>query len=97
MFGLTMFTPRRDQWALGSETFVRRADLPRQRLDRRKRLESGLHDGASEMDADRAQSAPGDGVARLLYNRASRCRTDERRGAARYIAELEPSGYNTTP
>ena len=54
MFGLTMFTPR--PGPVGAELGDVRPtrDLPRQRLDRRERVESGFQDRSSEVDHDRS-------------------------------------------
>ena len=56
--------------------------LPRQRLGGRARMDAGLHDRSPDVEADRPQPAAGNGVARVLHDRAARRRADERVRAA---------------
>jgi LPS export ABC transporter permease LptG/LPS export ABC transporter permease LptF len=97
MFGLTMFTPKADRWALASETFVRRAVF----RDGQWMGEQGWRQDFS-VDPPKWTNIDRSPIPRMESPDyftteppdAELMSVSELR---RYTAELEPSGYNTTP
>jgi len=97
MLGLTMFTPRGDRWELASETFVRRAIF-------RDNAWVGEHGWRQDFRTDpptwtTIDRGPLPGMESPEYFKteppdAELMSVSELR---RYTAELEPTGYNTTP
>jgi LPS export ABC transporter permease LptG/LPS export ABC transporter permease LptF len=97
MYGLTMFTPRADRWALASETFVRRAIF-------RDNAWVGEHGWRQDFTTDPPKwqaidRSPLPGMESPEYFTtappdAELMSVTELR---RYIVDLEPSGFNATP
>jgi LPS export ABC transporter permease LptG/LPS export ABC transporter permease LptF len=97
MYGLTMFTPRTDRWALATETFVRRAVY----RDNTWVGENGwIQNFTTDPPTWKAiERSPLPGMESPDYFTtappdAELMSVTELR---RYIAELEPSGFNATP
>ena len=97
MFGLTMFAPRRDQWALSSETFVRRAIF-------RDNVWTGENGWSQDFRTDPPKwttiaRSPLPGMESPDYFTTEPPDAELMSVAElqQYTAELEPSGYNTTP
>jgi LPS export ABC transporter permease LptG len=97
MFGLTTFAPRRDQWALSSETFVRRAIF-------RDNLWTGENGWSQDFMSDPPKwttitRSPLPGMESPDYFTTEPPDAELMSVAElqQYTAELEPSGYNTTP
>jgi LPS export ABC transporter permease LptG/LPS export ABC transporter permease LptF len=97
MFGLTMFTPRADRWALSSETFVRRAVF----RDNVWVGEQGWRqdfttDPPSWKPIDRS-SLPGMESPDYFTTEPPDAELMSVSDLRRYIGEIEPSGFNATP
>ena len=97
MYGLTMFTPRADRWELSSETFVRRAIF-------KDNVWVGEQGWTQDFTTDPPKWKPID-RSPLPGMESPEYFTTEPPDAElmsvaelrRYIVELEPSGFNTTP
>ena len=97
MFGLTTFAPRPDQWALSSETFVRRAIF-------RNNVWTGENGWSQDFSTDPPKwttiaSSPLAGMESPDYFTTEPPDAELMSVAElqQYTSELEPSGYNTTP
>ncbi len=97
MFGLTMFAPRRDQWALSSETFVRRAIF-------RDNVWTGENGWSQDFRTDPPKwttiarsPLPGMESPDYFTTEPPDAELMSVGELQQYTVELEPSGYNTTP
>jgi LPS export ABC transporter permease LptG/LPS export ABC transporter permease LptF len=97
MFGLTMFAPRRDQWELSSETFVRRAVFNGNAWTGESGWSQDFMTDPPKWTTIERSPLPGMESPDYFTTEPPDAELMSVSELRQYTAELEPSGYNTTP